>query len=77
MMELIRQIIRQLVDHPDQVELEERVFERGVVYAVKVAPDDVGKVIGRDGRLINSLRMLMRSAPAPRRGMRYTIDIEN
>ena len=44
--------------------------ERALVMQVSVAPEDVGKVIGRDGRIINALRTLVRSAPM-RRGSRH------
>jgi predicted RNA-binding protein YlqC (UPF0109 family) len=73
--ELLRQILRSLVDSPDEVKLEERQVERAIVFDVTVAPDDVGKVIGREGRLINALRTLLRSAPGPARGMRFSINI--
>jgi predicted RNA-binding protein YlqC (UPF0109 family) len=76
MAELLLQILRQLVDNPDDVKMEERTVERAIVFDVTVHPDDVGKIIGREGRLINALRTLLRSAPAPR-GMRFAINIMN
>jgi predicted RNA-binding protein YlqC (UPF0109 family) len=75
MKDLLSQIIRSLVDNPEAVVLEERQVERAIVFDVTVAPEDVGKVIGREGRLINALRTLLRSAPGPQRGMRYSINI--
>jgi predicted RNA-binding protein YlqC (UPF0109 family) len=73
--DLLRQTLRFLVDNPDEVKLAERQVERAIVFDVTVHADDVGKVIGRDGRLINALRMILRSAPGPQRGMRFSINI--
>jgi uncharacterized protein len=62
MTELLTQIIKQIVDHPDQVTVNEIQGERAVVLEIKVATDDVGKVIGREGRIINALRQILKAA---------------
>jgi predicted RNA-binding protein YlqC (UPF0109 family) len=75
MPELLAQIIRNIVEHPDQVRVEPVNTERALVMQVSVAPEDVGKVIGREGRIINALRTLVRSAPM-RRGSRQRVTVE-
>ena len=62
MTELLTQIIKHIVDHPDQVTVNEVQGERSVVLEIKVAPEDVGKVIGREGRIINALRQIIKAA---------------
>lgn len=64
MQELILYVAQQLVTQPDQVrvtEVEERAY---TVYQLHVAPEDVGKVIGRGGRIANALRVLLKTASA-------------
>ena len=64
MRELILYVAQQLVAHPEQVrvvEIEERTY---TVYQLHVAPEDVGKVIGRGGRIANALRVLIKTASA-------------
>ena len=75
MPELIAQIIRNIVDNPEQVRVEPVNTERALVMQVHVAPEDVGKVIGREGRIINALRTVVRSAPM-RRGSRQRVTVE-
>ena len=64
MEELLAWIARGLVDEPDAVRVER--FDEGdvVVLRLRVAPDDVGKVIGRQGRVARALRTVVRSAGA-------------
>jgi len=59
-MEMLTQIIRHIVDHPEQVAIEEQSSNRGIALMVSVHDDDVGKVIGREGRVINALRQIVR-----------------
>lgn len=64
MRELIVYVARQLVSLPDEVrvtEIEERAY---TVYQLQVAPEDVGKVIGREGRIANALRVLIKTGSA-------------
>jgi predicted RNA-binding protein YlqC (UPF0109 family) len=72
--ELIKYIAQQLVDRPDQVELRVSEAEGGKTFELKVAPDDVGKVIGRDGRTINALRTLV-NVTAQKQGQRVRVEI--
>jgi len=62
--ELIAWIARQLVDAPDEVRVERVERDDATVLRLHVAPDDVGKVIGRQGRLARALRALVRTASA-------------
>lgn len=67
--ELIAWLARQLVDEPDAVRVEEVEQDDVIVLRLHVAPDDVGKVIGRQGRIARALRTIARAGGvhAPRR----------
>ena len=71
---LIEYIARALVDQPEAVELKSSEAEGGILYELKVAPDDVGKVIGRDGRTVNALRTVV-AAAALKRGEKARLEI--
>jgi uncharacterized protein len=62
--ELLDYLARQLVDDPDAVRVEEAEEDDALVLRLHVAPDDVGKVIGRQGRIARALRTLVRAAGA-------------
>ena len=62
MKELVEYIVKSLVDNPDRVEIKETQGESSILIEIKVADEDTGKVIGREGRIINSLRTLVKSA---------------
>ncbi len=67
MKELLEYIIKELVDSPDNVEItEEEEADKTIIFKVKVAEDDLGKVIGKKGRTVNSIRIIMRAASAKR-----------
>jgi uncharacterized protein len=70
----LRELARLLVDHPDQVEVREIPGRRATVLELKVAPDDLGKVIGRQGRTARAMRTLLETREA-RRGVRYELEI--
>jgi len=74
MKELIELIAKQLVDDPSQVTVTE--FEEGgrVRVELKVGKEDMGRVIGKGGRVANSIRVLLRVAAA-REGKKATLDI--
>jgi predicted RNA-binding protein YlqC (UPF0109 family) len=55
-------IVRALVDDPEQVIVNKVEGERSIIFEVRVAPDDLGKVIGKGGRIANALRTLVRAA---------------
>jgi uncharacterized protein len=74
MTELLTQIIKQIVDKPEEVTVNEVQGERSIVLEIKVADDDVGKVIGREGRIINALRQIIKAA-AGKRNKRVNIEL--
>lgn len=76
MTELLTQIIKQMVDKPDEVVLNPVQTDRGTVLQIQVAQEDVGKVIGREGRIINALRQIVKAA-AGKRNQRVTIELQN
>ena len=74
MKELLLYIARNLVDHPDEVVVNEIEKSDETVFELHVAPGDVGKVIGRQGKIAREIRVLMRSV-AQRQGKRISVDI--
>lgn len=72
--ELIDYIARCLVDEPDQVRVEAVDDDRAVVLELTVAPDDLGKVIGKDGRTARAMRTLL-AATSARQRRRALLDI--
>jgi hypothetical protein len=73
--DLVEYLARALVDRPDEVVVEEFEEDDGtVVFEVTVADDDVGKVIGRNGRTVNALRTVIRAA-AVRENRRVLVDV--
>lgn len=74
MKELLLYIAQNLVDSPDDVTVTEREEADKTVYELRVAPDDMGKVIGRHGRIAKEIRALMRSV-AIRKGVHISVDI--
>ena len=74
MKELLIFIARNLVDNPDDVSVTERETDSETVFELRVNPTDVGKVIGRQGRIAKEIRALMRSV-AQRQGKRISVDI--
>ena len=72
--ELLEWLARRLVDEPDAVRVETEEREDAIVFHLHVAPDDVGKVIGRQGRMARALRSIVRAGGA-RQDERYILDI--
>lgn len=64
MAELLEYLARQLVDEPDAVSVEEVRQEGATVLQLRVAKDDVGQVIGRQGRIARALRAIVRASGA-------------
>ncbi len=76
MRELLVYLAKALVDQPDQVRIEEFTEDDGtVVFELSVAPDDVGKVIGRQGRIARALRTTLMIAGS-RNNLRASLDID-
>ena len=62
MKELLEYIARHIVEEPDEVEVVEIEDDRGVILQLRVAADDMGKVIGRSGRMARAIRSIVRAA---------------
>ena len=75
MVELLTYIAKNLVEAPDEVSVTEVPHENGeYVYELRVAPADMGKVIGKHGRIAKEIRAIMKSA-AVSRGIKVSVDI--
>jgi len=72
--ELLEEIARSLVEKPEEVSVRRIEDDEGVVYELRVAPDEVGKVIGRQGRIARAIRTVVRASGA-RRGERMRLEI--
>ena len=57
--EALEHLVKGIVEHPDDVRVRSRDLRRGQVLEVRVHPDDIGKVIGRNGRTAKALRAVM------------------
>ena len=62
MSELLRYIAQNLVEHPDQVRVDAREDAEGLAYELHVAPEDIGKIIGKQGRTAKAIRAIMAAA---------------
>lgn len=74
MRELVEIIAKELVDYPEQVVVTERETEKGLVIELKVADSDMGKVIGKQGRIANAIRSVVKAA-ASKTDKRIIVDI--
>ena len=74
MAELLEWLAQRLVDDPEAVRVETEEREDAIVFHLHVAPDDVGKVIGRQGRIARALRSVVRAGGA-RADERYILEI--
>lgn len=76
MKEFFDYLIKNLVDKPDAVEIQVKQVENGTLIEVRVSPDDIAKVVGRKGRIINSLRTIALTIGA-RLGLRVRLELIN
>ena len=74
--ELIELMIKGIVDKPDKVEINQIIGEKTSVFEIKADPDDIGKIIGKQGRNIKSIRTIINAA-AQRDSKRVIIEIVN
>jgi predicted RNA-binding protein YlqC (UPF0109 family) len=74
MKELLIQIVKALVDNPEQVQITEIEGSQTVVLELKVAKSDMGKVIGKQGRTANAIRVLLNAASG-KAGKRFVLEI--
>lgn len=64
MKKLVEVIAKSLVDHPDEVVVTEKETDKSIIVELKVASDDMGKVIGKQGRIAKSIRTVVKAAAA-------------
>lgn len=62
MKDLLEYIVKSLVNNPDSVRIEENENDGEVVFEVRVAPEDMGRIIGKGGRIAKAVRSLMKAA---------------
>jgi len=72
--EFIEYVAQLLARSPDDVHATETVEDNVVVYHLSLAPEDVGRVIGREGRIVRAMRSLLRCA-AVRQGVRVVLEV--
>ena len=72
---LLEVIAKSLVDNPDEVVVTEKETEKGLVLELKVAPSDMGKVIGKEGRIAKAIRSVVKAA-ASRENKQVSVEIE-
>ncbi|MEE8391459.1 MAG: KH domain-containing protein [Anaerolineae bacterium] len=74
MKELVEFIAKSLVDDPSQVYVSEIEGETSVILELRVGPEDMGRIIGKGGRTVNSVRTLVRILAA-KQGKRVTLEV--
>ena len=74
--QFVEYIVKTLVNNPDKVSVERKIDEKGVLLSLTVAPEDVGRVIGKRGVTAQSIRMLLR-ALGTKQDARYNLKIVN
>jgi Predicted RNA-binding protein (contains KH domain) len=72
--ELVEIIARSLVDNPDAVQVNEIAGEQSIILELKVAPEDMGKVIGKQGRIAKAIRTVVKAA-ATKDNKRVVVEI--
>jgi len=60
--ELVEYLVKALVDNPEQAKVTKVEGEQSVIYEVRVAPEDMGKIIGKQGRIAKAIRTIVRAA---------------
>ena len=73
--ELVEFVVKSLVDNPDEVSVNKVEGEKSTILELRVAQDDVGKVIGKQGRIAKAIRVVMRAA-ATRNDAKISIEID-
>ena len=68
-------VLGRLVTHPDEVDVEETGNDRGSLFRIRVNPEDLGRIIGRNGRTIEAIRSLLNAAS--RDGRRIFVEVED
>jgi len=74
MRELVEFIVRSLVDEPDKIEISEETSESRTLYQLKVAPEEAGKIIGKNGKTAKAIRTIL-SAAGAKAGRKLSLQI--
>ncbi|MGI5912089.1 MAG: KH domain-containing protein [Syntrophomonadaceae bacterium] len=74
MKDLVKFVARSLVDNPDAVDVTEIEGERSIILELRVAPEDMGKVIGKQGKIAKAIRTITK-ATAAKEGKRVVVEI--
>ena len=74
MKELLEYVVKALVDNPDNVQIEEIAGERTIIYELRVGEGDLGKVIGKEGRMAKAIRTIL-TAASMKKGKRAQLEI--
>jgi uncharacterized protein len=74
--ELVEYIAKNLVNEPDKVKVSRRLTSSSVIVELRVAQPDMGRIIGKSGRVANAIRSLLRVAAAEHREKRVILDID-
>jgi hypothetical protein len=74
MRELVETIAKALVDYPDQVAIKTVEGQKSMVFELTVAPEDMGKVIGKQGRIAKAIRTVVKAA-ATKEGKKISVEI--
>lgn len=74
MVELVEYLAKSLVDSPEQVQIVEKTLNDTVILELTVAEGDMGKVIGKQGRIAKAIRTVVKAASA-KSGKKYTVEI--
>tara|TARA_B100000953_G_scaffold280507_1_gene257320 strand:- start:838 stop:1077 length:240 start_codon:yes stop_codon:yes gene_type:complete len=75
MKELLEEIIKAIVDKPDEVNIDLTESENTLIYELKVGEGDIGKVIGKKGKNVGSIRTILSAATAKEGGKRAMLEI--
>ena len=76
MKELVEILAKSLVDNPEEVQVNEVIGEQSIILELKVAPEDMGKVIGKQGRIAKAIRTVVKAA-AIKEDKREVVEIIN
>lgn len=71
----LEMVLGRLVTHPDEIDVEETGDDRGILFRIRVNPEDLGRIIGRNGRTIEAIRSLLNAAS--RDGRRVFVEVED